>query len=64
MAGISCDTVDSGSNDTPIWAVCEIGCEPNTENCDMAAVNPFVSISSNFFKLDILKIAEGLLFEI
>lgn len=61
--GTSCVTVLSGSIETPICAVCEMGCEPNTLNCDIAAAKPFVSISSSFFSVDILKMADGLEFE-
>lgn len=62
--GTSWTTDDSGSIEMPICAVCEMGCEPNTLNWDMAADKPFVSISSNFFRVDILKMADGLLFDI
>lgn len=63
VAGTSCVICASGSMDTPICAVCEIGCAPNTLNCDITADRPFVSISSSFFNVDILKIADGFEFE-
>ena len=49
-------TVDSGSIETPIWAICEIGCAPNI-------LVLFVDSSFNFFSCEILNIAEGLLLE-
>ena len=58
--GVCCTSELSGSIDTPIWAICEMGrLLPKT----LFIIVDWPAISSSFLSCDILKIADGFVLE-